>query len=54
MLLALPCVNSHNFRNIMDNVDSIAELSKLTEIELAPLVGPGNAKKLFYFFRRRQ
>ena len=54
MLLALPCVNSHNFRNIMDNVDSIAELSKLTEIELIPLVGPGNAKKLFYFFRRRQ
>lgn len=54
MLLSLPCINVHNFRAVMDRVESIAELSTLSELDLTPLLGSGNAKKLFTFFRRRQ
>jgi hypothetical protein len=53
MLLSLPGVNVHNFRAVMDKVENIAELSKLTESQLSELLGPGNAKKLYHFFRRR-
>lgn len=54
MLLSLPCITVHNFRAVMEKVDSIAELSQLTEAQLSPLLGAASAKKLFYFFRRKQ
>ena len=54
MLLSLPCINSLNFRAVMAAVNSIAELSQLSVAELTPLIGPGNAKKLYFFFRKRQ
>ena len=53
MLLSLPGINVHNFRAVMDKVENIAELSTLSEKELATLIGSVNAKKLFNFFRRR-
>jgi hypothetical protein len=53
ILLTLPGINTHNFREVMDKVESVAALSKMSEQQLAPIVGPGNAKKLCAFFRRR-
>lgn len=54
MLLSLPCITVHNFRAVMDRVESIAELSKLTEAQLSPMLGAVSAKKLFQFLRRKQ
>ncbi len=53
ILMSLPGINVHNFREITNKVDNLAELSKMTEAELAPLIGPGNAKKMSAFFRQR-
>ncbi len=50
ILLSLPGINVHNFRDVMNNVNNLAELSAMTEAQLASLVGPINAKKLFAFF----
>jgi len=49
ILLSLPGVNVHNFRDIMNSVTNLAELSAMTEEQLSPLVGPVNARKLFAF-----
>ena len=54
MLLSLPCITVHNFRAVMERVESIAELSKLSEAQLSPMLGAVSAKKLFQFFRRKQ
>ena len=35
---------------VVEAVDTFADLVRLTQAELAPLVGPANAKKLFEFF----
>lgn len=53
MLLSLPGINVHNFRDVMHHVRDLATLTTLTEAQLAPLVGPGNAKKLRAFFTQR-
>lgn len=53
LLLSLPGINVHNFRDVMHHVRDIAALSKLSEVELIPLIGPGNAKKLRSFFLQR-
>jgi DNA excision repair protein ERCC-4 len=53
MLLSLPGINTNNFRAVMNEVESIASLSAMSEKDLSPLIGPGNAKKLFHFFHRR-
>lgn len=53
MLLSLPGVNRQNFHSILDNVDCIADLSKMSEVNLTRLIGPVNAKKLRAFFSRR-
>jgi ERCC4-type nuclease len=54
MLLSLPCINATNYRAVMDKVESVAALSRMSEAALSPLIGPSGAKKLFQFFRQRQ
>lgn len=49
ILLSLPGINVHNFRDVMNSVTNLAELSAMTEQQLSPLVGPVNARKLFAF-----
>ena len=50
ILLSLPGINVHNFRDVMNNVTNLAELSAMKEEQLVPLIGPINAKKLVAFF----
>ncbi|CAM9720626.1 unnamed protein product, partial [Ectocarpus fasciculatus] len=45
-----PGVNAYNVRNVLRKVDTIAELSQLSEEQLRPLLGEGNASKLFKLF----
>lgn len=54
ILMSLPGINKHNFRDVIDQVSSVAELSKLSEVQLAPIIGPVNAKKLRSFFTSRK
>ena len=54
MLLSLPCINATNYRAVMDKVESVAALSRMSEAALSPLIGASGAKKLFQFFRQRQ
>jgi DNA excision repair protein ERCC-4 len=54
ILLSLPGINVQNFRKVMNNVESLAELSKMSQAQLTPLIGPVNAKKLYVFFRQRR
>jgi ERCC4-type nuclease len=53
MLLSLPGIDAKNFKAVMSQVSSIAELSRMNIHQLTPLIGPLNAKKLFDFFRKR-
>jgi hypothetical protein len=53
ILLSLPGINVHNYREVMSKVINLADLSKMTEVQLQPLIGPSNAKKLVSFFRQR-
>lgn len=53
ILLSLPGINVHNFREVMHRVENLAELSKMTENELSPIIGPANALKLVSFFRQQ-
>ena len=53
ILLSLPGINSHNVVAVMDGVESLAALARMTEAELAPLAGPTNAVLLAKFFRQR-
>lgn len=50
ILLSLPGISVHNFRDIMNNVNNLAQLSSMTEQQLTPIIGPVNAKKLVTFF----
>ncbi len=54
ILLSLPGINVHNFREVMNSVENLCELSKLSEVQLTPLIGPVGAKKLYAFFRQRR
>lgn len=54
ILLSLPGINVHNFREVMNGVENLSELSKMSEVQLTPLVGPVSAKKLYAFFRQRR
>ena len=51
LLMNLPGINVHNFRMVLSNVESIAELSGMKEDQLQPLIGPVNAKKLVEYFK---
>ena len=53
MLLALPGINAHNFRDVMHRVANLAELATLSETQLVPIIGPVNARKLRDFFTQR-
>lgn len=53
MLASLPGINEQNCRAVQGSVRDIRELSAMTEQQLAPLIGPVNAKKLTAFFRQR-
>lgn len=52
MLLRLPGVNVNTARKIMQQVDSLAELFKLSREELRRIAGPIIGQKLFTFFRQ--
>lgn len=49
LLRALPGINVKNQRAVMNKVESIYELSKLSQDELAELIGPENARLLYVF-----
>lgn len=53
ILLSLPGINVHNFREVMHQVENLAELAKMSEKQLAPMIGQANAMKLVAFFRQR-
>jgi ERCC4-type nuclease len=50
ILLSLPGINENNYHAVLTAVSNIAELSRMSEERLAPLIGPINAKKLHAFF----
>ena len=52
ILLSLPGINSTNIRAVINNVEDLAHLSRMTVVELTPFVGPVNARKLVDFFIR--
>ena len=54
ILMSLPGINIHNFRDVVDKVSCVAELAKLSELQLTPIIGPVNAKKLRAFFNGRK
>jgi DNA excision repair protein ERCC-4 len=53
MLLRLPGVNIHAARRIMEEVDSLAELSEMSRDELRRVAGPVAGQKLFTFFHQK-
>jgi len=53
ILLSLPGINHSNYRDVMNTVTDLAELSTLSEIQLISLIGNINAKKLYTFLRQR-
>ena len=53
ILFSLPGRNENNFRNVVSKVLNSAELSKMSEAALVPLIGPANAKKLHSFLNMR-
>ena len=53
VLLSLPGITVHNYRSVIAEVENIAELSSMTEAQLAKLLGQANGKKLFEFFREK-
>ncbi len=53
MLLSLPGIDAKNYHIVMQKVNSLAQLSKMNEHALIPLIGPLNARSLFEFFHQR-
>merc|ERR1711871_1101948 len=53
ILISLPGIDSKNCKIVMQKVKSIAELSRMSERALIPLIGPYNTKNLREFFQRR-
>ncbi|XP_045159646.2 DNA repair endonuclease XPF-like isoform X1 [Mercenaria mercenaria] len=53
MLLRMPGVNSKNYRQIMNKVQDLAELSTMSEVELTSIMGHSqNAKQLWNFLHK--
>lgn len=50
VLKKLPGINEHNFRKVLEEVDNLAELSRLSLDELTGIIGKVCAKKLHAFF----
>eukprot|EP01035_Chromulina_nebulosa_P017526 gene17526-23088_t len=53
ILLSIPGIDKSNYHEIVKHVNNLKELSKLSESDLAPLIGPINAKKTINFFKQR-
>ncbi len=53
ILMSLPGINNTNYRSIINKVDDIAMLSRMSVAELEPLIGTANAKKLARFFTQK-
>ncbi|XP_064605253.1 DNA repair endonuclease XPF-like [Liolophura sinensis] len=54
MLLKMPGINSRNYRQVMNKVESIAELSSLSQEYLTELLGnSGNAESLWKFLHQQ-
>jgi len=53
MLLTLPGVNVHNVRNVIEEVESLADLACRSELNLATIVGTANAKLLHAFLHQK-
>ncbi|KAM9336609.1 DNA repair endonuclease XPF [Symphorus nematophorus] len=49
-LLKMPGVNTKNFRALIKNADSLADLAKLSQDKLAEILGNANNAKLLYEF----
>lgn len=49
-LLKMPGVNTKNYRAVMRNADSLADLAKLSQEKLAEILGNANNAKLLYEF----
>ncbi len=54
MLLALPGINTHNIRAVLEEVESLADLACRTELNLAGIIGVANAKALFAFLHQKK
>jgi ERCC4-type nuclease len=52
-LLSLPGITVHNYRAVMNQVENIAELSKLDVQRLSPIIGSSSATKLVEFFKQK-
>lgn len=52
MILRLPGITVHNARRIMNECDSLADLIRMTRMELRQLVGNVAGQKLFTFFHQ--
>lgn len=53
MLLRMPGVHSKNYRQIMNKVQDLEELSTFKEVELASIMGNSqNAKQLWNFLHK--
>lgn len=50
VLKKLPGISEHNYRKVLAKVESLADLSRMTQDELAAIIGKGGAKKLHAFF----
>jgi len=53
ILKRLPGITEENCREVMDKVDNLYELTRLTLPELSNIIGPQNAKKLHKFFQQQ-
>ncbi|XP_074518874.1 DNA repair endonuclease XPF [Halichoeres trimaculatus] len=49
-LLKMPGVNAKNYRAVVNNADSLADLTKLSQEKLAEILGNANNAKLLYEF----
>ena len=53
LLLTMPGVLNGNVRQLMSKIDTIAELSIMTEEELGEILGPRNGKMLYEFVNEK-
>ena len=49
ILLSLPGINVHNFRDVMNAGNNLSELLDMSEESMCQLIGSVNGKKLFAF-----
>lgn len=52
ILRAIPGITGKNYRNIVSEAENIIELSNMEEKEIAEMIGPEAARKVYRFFNR--